>query len=207
MAGEEDRGDDSLETAKKVLGSQRRLWDITRIVEPEIQTLRRFSEEDLRDPLVQLRLLLEALMGTSAVELKLGSLFVIMIFLFGVSLTGIPLIIFGILLIFSVVGIVVVTILAVILVVAGLFQGIFLEGGRKNRYRGVLEGKTRRELQDMCREQGIPDSGNRDEVISRLSENRGSTWSTLMYLALAGLGVLAYFLLSMFQFVTITGAG
>ena len=48
MAGEEDRGDDSLETAKKVLGSQRRLWDITRIVEPEIQTLRRFSEEDLR---------------------------------------------------------------------------------------------------------------------------------------------------------------
>ena len=182
--------------------SQRRLWDITRIVQPEMQSLDRFSHEELQDPWVQLRLLLETTMGTSAIELKLGSLAVILIFLFGMSLTGIPLIIFGILLVFSVVGILAAAIMAVILVLAGLFQRLFLEGSREDRYRDVLEGKTRQELRVMCREQNLSESGNRQEVISRLSENNHSIWGTFMYLALAGLGILAYFVLSVLQFAS-----
>ena len=84
---------------KEELESQRRLWWINYFINPEMQPLSRFSDEELQDPSVQLRLLLESIMGTSAIELKLLSLAVILIFLFGVSLTGIPLIIFGIFLI------------------------------------------------------------------------------------------------------------
>lgn len=202
MDGKEGQAGGAPEFPGEVLESQRRLWDITRIVQPEMQSLDRFSHEELQDPWVQLRLLLETTMGTSAIELKLGSLAVILIFLFGMSLTGIPLIIFGILLVFSVVGILAAAIMAVILVLAGLFQRLFLEGSREDRYRDVLEGKTRQELRVMCREQNLSESGNRQEVISRLSENSHSIWSTFMYLALAGLGILAYFVLSVLQFAS-----
>ncbi|MAR83175.1 MAG: hypothetical protein CMF55_00055 [Legionellales bacterium] len=92
--------------------------------------------------------------------------------------------------------------MAVILVLAGLFQRLFLEGSREDRYRDVLEGKTRQELRVMCREQNLSESGNRQEVISRLSENSHSIWGTFMYLALAGLGILAYFVLSVLQFAS-----
>tara|TARA_B110000014_G_C20120840_1_gene593884 strand:- start:1668 stop:2276 length:609 start_codon:yes stop_codon:yes gene_type:complete len=200
--GKEGQAGGAPEFPGEVLESQRRLWDITRIVQPEMQSLDRFSHEELQDPWVQLRLLLETTMGTSAIELKLGSLAVILIFLFGMSLTGIPLIIFGILLVFSVVGILAAAIMAVILVLAGLFQRLFLEGSREDRYRDVLEGKTRQELRVMCREQNLSESGNRQEVISRLSENSHSIWGTFMYLALAGLGILAYFVLSVLQFAS-----
>ena len=202
MDGKEGQAGGAPESPGEVLESQRRLWDITRIVQPEMQSLDRFSHEELQDPWVQLRLLLETTMGTSAIELKLGSLAVILIFLFGMSLTGIPLIIFGILLVFSVVGILAAAIMAVILVLAGLFQRLFLEGSREDRYRDVLEGKTRQELRVMCREQNLSESGNRQEVISRLSENSHSIWGTFMYLALAGLGILAYFVLSVLQFAS-----
>ena len=202
MDGKEGQAGGAPEFPGEVLESQRRLWDITRIVQPEMQSLDRFSHEELQDPWVQLRLLLETTMGTSAIELKLGSLAVILIFLFGMSLTGIPLIIFGILLVFSVVGILAAAIMAVILVLAGLFQRLFLEGSREDRYRDVLEGKTRQELRVMCREQNLSESGNRQEVISRLSENNHSIWGTFMYLALAGLGILAYFVLSVLQFAS-----
>ncbi|MBU62293.1 MAG: hypothetical protein CMI26_07310 [Opitutae bacterium] len=202
MDGKEGQAGGAPEFPGEVLESQRRLWDITRIVQPEMQSLDRFSHEELQDPWVQLRLLLETTMGTSAIELKLGSLAVILIFLFGMSLTGIPLIIFGILLVFSVVGILAAAIMAVILVLAGLFQRLFLEGSREDRYRDVLEGKTRQELRVMCREQNLSESGNRQEGISRLSENSHSIWSTFMYLALAGLGILAYFVLSVLQFAS-----
>ncbi len=202
MDGKEGQAGGAPEFPGEVLESQRRLWDITRIVQPEMQSLDRFSHEELQDPWVQLRLLLETTMGTSAIELKLGSLAVILIFLFGMSLTGIPLIIFGILLVFSVVGILAAAIMAVILVLAGLFQRLFLEGSREDRYRDVLEGKTRQELRVMCREQNLSESGNRQEVISRLSENSHSIWGTFMYLALAGLGILAYFVLSVLQFAS-----
>ena len=202
MDGKEGQAGGAPEFPGEVLESQRRLWDITRIVQPEMQSLDRFSHEELQDPWVQLRLLLETTMGTSAIELKLGSLAVILIFLFGMSLTGIPLIIFGILLVFSVVGILAAAIMAVILVLAGLFQRLFLEGSREDRYRNVLEGKTRQVLRVMCREQNLSESGNRQEVISRLSENSHSIWGTFMYLALAGLGILAYFVLSVLQFAS-----
>ena len=202
MDGKEGQAGGAPEFPGEVLESQRRLWDITRIVQPEMQSLDRFSHEELQDPWVQLRLLLETTKETSAIELKLGSLAVILIFLFGMSLTGIPLIIFGILLVFSVVGILAAAIMAVILVLAGLFQRLFLEGSREDRYRDVLEGKTRQELRVMCREQNLSESGNRQEVISRLSENSHSIWGTFMYLALAALGILAYFVLSVLQFAS-----
>ena len=171
--------------------SQRRLWGINRIFNPEIKSLRRFSDEELQDPSVQLRLLLETTMGTSAIELKLLSLAVILIFLFGVSLTGLPLIIFGIFLIFVVLGIIGLTIVAVFLVIAGLFQSVFLEGSREDRYRGTLEGKTKRELRDICREQGLSEKGNKKALISRVTENSASPWGIFMYLSLSVLGLLA----------------
>ena len=143
-------------------------------------------------------------MGTSAIELKLLSLAVILIFLFGVSLTGIPLIIFGIFLIIAVLGIIGATIAAVFLVIAGLFQSLFLEGSREDRYRDVLEGKTREELRDICREQGLSESGNKRKLVSRVSENTVSVWGTVMYLSLSVLGVLAYVVISIIEFVAIT---
>jgi hypothetical protein len=159
MSGEEEHGGGAPAFPKEELDSQRRLWWINYFINPEMQPLSRFSDEELQDPSVQLRLLLETIMGTSAIELKLLSLAVILIFLFGVSLTGIPLIIFGIFLIIAVLGIIGATIAAVFLVVAGLFQSLFLEGSREDRYRDVLEGKTRGELRDICREQGCRNQG------------------------------------------------
>lgn len=184
--------------------SQRRLWGINRIFNPEIKSLRRFSDEELQDPSVQLRLLLETTMGTSAIELKLLSLAVILIFLFGVSLTGLPLIIFGIFLIFVVLGIIGLTIVAVFLVIAGLFQSVFLEGSREDRYRGTLEGKTKRELRDICREQGLSEKGNKKALISRVTENSASPWGIFMYLSLSVLGLLAYVALQILTFISIT---
>ena len=184
--------------------SQRRLWGINRIFNPEIKSLRRFSDEELQDPSVQLRLLLETTMGTSAIELKLLSLAVILIFLFGVSLTGLPLIIFGIFLIFVVLGIIGLTIVAIFLVIAGLFQSVFLEGSREDRYRGTLEGKTKRELRDICREQGLSEKGNKKALISRVTENSASPWGILMYLSLSVLGLLAYVALQILTFISIT---
>ena len=184
--------------------SQRRLWGINRIFNPEIKSLRRFSDEELQDPSVQLRLLLETTMGTSAIELKLLSLAVILIFLFGVSLTGLPLIIFGIFLIFVVLGIIGLTIVAIFLVIAGLFQSVFLEGSREDRYRGTLEGKTKRELRDICREQGLSEKGNKKALISRVTENSASPWGIFMYLSLSVLGLLAYVALQILTFISIT---
>ena len=180
--------------------SQRRLWGINRIFNPEIKSLRRFSDEELQDPSVQLRLLLETTMGTSAIELKLLSLAVILIFLFGVSLTGLPLIIFGIFLIFVVLGIIGLTIVAIFLVIAGLFQSVFLEGSREDRYRGTLEGKTKRELRDICREQRLSEKGNKKALISRVTENSASPWGIFMYLSLSVLGLLAYVALQISHF-------
>lgn len=184
--------------------SQRRLWGINRIFNPEIKSLSRFSDEELQDPSVQLRLLLETTMGTSAIELKLLSLAVILIFLFGVSLTGLPLIIFGIFLIFVVFGIIGLTIVAVFLVIAGLFQSVFLEGSREDRYRGTLEGKTKGELRDICREQGLSEKGNKKALISRVTENSASPWGIFMYLSLSVLGLLAYVALQILTFISIT---
>ena len=169
-----------------------------------MQSLSRFSDEELQDPSVQLRLLLETIMGPSAIELKLLSLAAILILVFGVSLTGIPFIIFWIFLIVAMLGIIGATIAAVFLVVAGLFQSLFLEGRREDRYRDVLEGKTKRELRDICREQGLSESGNKQKLVSRVSENTVSVWGTFMYLSLSVLGVLAYVVLSIIDFVLIT---
>ena len=204
MGGEEEQGGGAPEFPKEKLESQRRLWGINRIFNPEMQSLSRFSDEELQDPSVQLRLLLETIMGTSAIELKLLSLAVILVFFFSGSLTGIPLIIFGIFLIVAVLGIIGVTIAAVFLVIAGLFQSLFLEGSREDRYRDVLEGKTREELRDICREQGLSESGNKQKLVSRVSENTVSVWGTFMYLSLSGLGVLAYVVVSIIEFVLIT---
>ena len=204
MGGEEEQGGGAPAFPKEKLESQRRLWGINRIFNPEMQSLSRFSDEELQDPSVQLRLLLETIMGTSAIELKLLSLAVILVFFFSGSLTGIPLIIFGIFLIVAVLGIIGVTIAAVFLVIAGLFQSLFLEGSREDRYRDVLEGKTREELRDICREQGLSESGNKQKLVSRVSENTVSVWGTFMYLSLSGLGVLAYVVVSIIEFVLIT---
>ena len=204
MGGEEEHGGGAPAFPKEELDSQRRLWWINYFINPEMQPLSRFSDEELQDPSVQLRLLLETIMGTSAIELKLLSLAVILIFLFGVSLTGIPLIIFGIFLIIAVLGIIGVTIAAVFLVIAGLFQSLFLEGSREDRYRDVLEGKTKRELREICREQGLSESGSKQKLVSRVSENSASPWGVFMYLSLSVLGVLAYVVLSIIDFVLIT---
>ena len=204
MGEEEEDGGGAPVFPKEELESQRRLWWINYFINPEMQPLSRFSDEELQDPSVQLRLLLETIMGTSAIELKLLSLAVILIFLFGVSLTGIPLIIFGIFLIIAVLGIIGATIAAVFLVVAGLFQSLFLEGSREDRYRDVLEGKTREELRDICREQGLSESGNKQKLASRVSENSASPWGVFMYLSLSVLGVLAYVVISIIEFVAIT---
>jgi len=201
MDGEKERGGGAPGFPKEKLESQRRLWGINRIFNPEMQSLSRFSDEELQDPSVQLRLLLETIMGTSAMELKLLSLAVILVFFFGGSLTGVPLIIFVIFLIFAVLGIIGVTIAAVFLVIAGLFQSLFLEGSREDRYRDVLEGKTREELRDICREQGLSESGNKQKLVSRVSENTVSVWGTFMYLSLSGLGVLAYVVLDILFFL------
>ena len=203
MSGEE-YGEGAPAFPKEELVSQRQLWGINRIFNPEMQSLSRFSDEELQDPSVQLRLLLETIMGTSAIGLKLLSLAVILIFLFGVSLTGIPLIIFGIFLIIVVLGIIGATIVAVFLVIAGLFQSLFLEGSREDRYRDVLEGKTKRELRDICREQGLSESGSKQKLVSRVSENSASPWGVFMYLSLSVLGVLAYVALQILFFVLIT---
>ena len=204
MGGEEEQGEGAPAFPKEKFESQRRLWGINRIFNPEMQSLSRFSDEELQDPSVQLRLLLETIMGTSAIELKLLSLAVILVFFFSGSLTGIPLIIFGIFLIVVVLGIIGVTIAAVFLVIAGLFQSLFLEGSREDRYRDVLEGKTREELRDICREQGLATSGNKQKLVSRVSENTVSVWGTFMYLSLSVLGVLAYVVVSIIEFVLIT---
>ncbi len=204
MSGEEEHGGGASAFPKEELDSQRRLWWINYFINPEMQPLSRFSDEELQDPSVQLRLLLETIMGTSAIELKLLSLAVILIFLFGVSLTGIPLIIFGIFLVIAVLGIIGVTIAAVFLVIAGLFQSLFLEGSREDRYRDVLEGKTKRELREICREQGLSESGNKQKLVSRVSENSASPWGVFMYLSLSVLGVLAYVVISIIEFVAIT---
>ena len=204
MGGEEEQGEGAPAFPKEKFESQRRLWGINRIFNPEMQSLSRFSDEELQDPSVQLRLLLETIMGTSAIELKLLSLAVILVFFFSGSLTGIPLIIFGIFLIVAVLGIIGVTIAAVFLVIAGLFQSLFLEGSREDRYRDVLEGKTREELRDICREQGLATSGNKQKLVSRVSENTVSVWGTFMYLSLSVLGVLAYVVVSIIEFVLIT---
>ena len=204
MSGEEEHGGGASAFPKEELDSQRRLWWINYFINPEMQPLSRFSDEELQDPSVQLRLLLETIMGTSAIKLKLLSLAVILIFLFGVSLTGIPLIIFGIFLVIAVLGIIGVTIAAVFLVIAGLFQSLFLEGSREDRYRDVLEGKTREELRDICREQGLSESGNKQKLVSRVSENSASPWGVFMYLSLSVLGVLAYVVWSIIDFVLIT---
>lgn len=204
MGGEEEHGEGVPAFPKEKLESQRRLWGINRIFNPEMQSLSRFSDEELQDPSVQLRLLLETIMGTSAIKLKLLSLAVILIFLFGVSLTGIPLIIFGIFLIIVVLGIIGATIVAVFLVIAGLFQSLFLEGSREDRYRDVLEGKTKGELRDICREQGLSESGSKQKLVSRVSENSASPWGVFMYLSLSVLGVLAYVALQILFFVAIT---
>ena len=204
MDGEKEQGGGAPGFPKEKSESQRRLWGINRIFNPEMQSLSRFSDEELQDPSVQLRLLLETIMGTSAIELKLLSLAVILVFFFSGSLTGIPLIIFGIFLIVAVLGIIGVTIAAVFLVIAGLFQSLFLEGSREDRYRDVLEGKTREELRDICREQGLSESGNKQKLISRVSENTVSVWGTFMYLSLSVLGVLAYVVVSIIEFVLIT---
>ena len=204
MSGEEEHGGGAPAFPKEGLDSQRRLWWINYFINPEMQPLSRFSDEELQDPSVQLRLLLETIMGTSAIELKLLSLAVILIFLFGVSLTGIPLIIFGIFLVIAVLGIIGVTIAAVFLVIAGLFQSLFLEGSREDRYRDVLEGKTERELRDICREQGLSESGSKQKLASRVSENSASPWSVFMYLSLSILGVLAYVALQILSFISIT---
>ena len=204
MGGEEGQGGGAPAFPKEELESQRRLWWINYFINPEMQPLSRFSDEELQDPSVQLRLLLETIMGTSAIELKLLSLAVILIFLFGVSLTGIPLIIFGIFLVIAVLGIIGVTIAAVFLVIAGLFQSLFLEGSREDRYRDVLEGKTKRELRDICREQGLSKSGSKQKLVSRVSENSASPWGVFMYLSLSVLGVLAYVVWSIIDFVLIT---
>ena len=204
MSGEEEHGGGAPAFPKEELDSQRRLWWINYFINPEMQPLSRFSDEELQDPSVQLRLLLETIMGTSAIELKLLSLAVILIFLFGVSLTGIPLIIFGIFLVIAVLGIIGVTIAAVFLVIAGLFQSLFLEGSREDRYRDVLEGKTKRELRDICREQGLSKSGSKQKLVSRVSENSASPWGVFMYLSLSVLGVLAYVVWSIIDFVLIT---
>ena len=204
MSGEEEHGGGASAFPKEELDSQRRLWWINYFINPEMQPLSRFSDEELQDPSVQLRLLLETIMGTSAIELKLLSLVVILIFLFGVSLTGIPLIIFGIFLVIAVLGIIGVTIAAVFLVIAGLFQSLFLEGSREDRYRDVLEGKTKGELREICREQGLSESGNKQKLVSRVSENSASPWGVFMYLSLSVLGVLAYVVWSIIDFVLIT---
>jgi hypothetical protein len=204
MDGEKEQGGGAPGFPKEKSESQRRLWGINRIFNPEMQSLSRFSDEELQDPSVQLRLLLETIMGTSAIELKLLSLAVILVFFFSGSLTGIPLIIFGIFLIVAVLGIIGVTIAAVFLVIAGLFQSLFLEGSREDRYRDVLEGKTREELRDICREQGLSESGNKQKLVSRVSENTVSVWGTFMYLSLSVLGVLAYVVVSIIEFVLIT---
>ena len=204
MGGEEEHGEGAPAFPKEELVSQRQLWGINRIFNPEMQSLSRFSDEELQDPSVQLRLLLETIMGTSAIGLKLLSLAVRLIFLFGVSLTGIPLIIFGIFLIIVVLGIIGATIVAVFLVIAGLFQSLFLEGSREDRYRDVLEGKTKRELRDICREQGLSESGSKQKLVSRVSENSASPWGVFMYLSLSVLGVLAYVALQILFFVAIT---
>ena len=204
MGWEEEHGEGAPAFPKEELVSQRQLWGINRIFNPEMQSLSRFSDEELQDPSVQLRLLLETIMGTSAIGLKLLSLAVILIFLFGVSLTGIPLIIFGIFLIIVVLGIIGATIVAVFLVIAGLFQSLFLEGSREDRYRDVLEGKTKRELRDICREQGLSESGSKQKLVSRVSENSASPWGVFMYLSLSVLGVLAYVALQILFFVAIT---
>ena len=204
MGGEEEHGEGAPAFPKEELVSQRQLWGINRIFNPEMQSLSRFSDEELQDPSVQLRLLLETIMGTSAIKLKLLSLAVILIFLFGVSLTGIPLIIFGIFLIIVVLGIIGATIVAVFLVIAGLFQSLFLEGSREDRYRDVLEGKTKGELRDICREQGLSESGSKQKLVSRVSENSASPWGVFMYLSLSVLGVLAYVALQILFFVAIT---
>jgi len=204
MGGEEEHGEGAPAFPKEELVSQRQLWGINRIFNPEMQSLSRFSDEELQDPSVQLRLLLETIMGTSAIGLKLLSLAVILIFLFGVSLTGIPLIIFGIFLIIVVLGIIGATIAAVFLVIAGLFQSLFLEGSREDRYRDVLEGKTKRELRDICRVQGLSESGSKQKLVSRVSENSASPWGVFMYLSLSVLGVLAYVALQILFFVLIT---
>jgi len=201
MDGEKEQGGGAPGFPKEKSESQRRLWGINRIFNPEMQSLSRFSDEELQDPSVQLRLLLETIMGTSAIELKLLSLAVILVFFFSGSLTGIPLIIFGIFLIIAVLGIIGVTIAAVFLVIAGLFQSLFLEGSREDRYRDVLEGKTREELRDICREQGLSESGNKQKLVSRVSENTVSVWGTFMYLSLSGLGVLAYVVLDFLFFL------
>ena len=201
MDGEKEQGGCAPGFPKEKSESQRRLWGINRIFNPEMQSLSRFSDEELQDPSVQLRLLLETIMGTSAIELKLLSLAVILVFFFSGSLTGIPLIIFGIFLIVAVLGIIGVTIAAVFLVIAGLFQSLFLEGSREDRYRDVLEGKTREELRDICREQGLSESGNKQKLVSRVSENTVSVWGTFMYLSLSGLGVLAYVVLDFLFFL------
>jgi|TARA_B100001094_G_C17932297_1_gene671349 hypothetical protein len=201
MDGEKEQGGGAPGFPKEKSESQRRLWGINRIFNPEMQSLSRFSDEELQDPSVQLRLLLETIMGTSAIELKLLSLAVILVFFFSGSLTGIPLIIFGIFLIVAVLGIIGVTIAAVFLVIAGLFQSLFLEGSREDRYRDVLEGKTREELRDICREQGLSESGNKQKLVSRVSENTVSVWGTFMYLSLSGLGVLAYVVLDFLFFL------
>ena len=204
MSGEEEHGEGAPAFPMEELESQRRLWWINYFINPEMQPLSRFSDEELQDPSVQLRLLLESIMGTSAIELKLLSLAVILIFFFGGALTGIPLILFGIVLIIVVLGIIGVTIVAVFLVIAGLFQSLFLEGSREDRYRDVLEGKTREELRDICREQGLATSGNKQKLVSRVSENTVSVWGTFMYLSLSVLGVLAYVVISIIEFVAIT---
>lgn len=204
MGREENQGGVAPEFPEEEIVSQRRLWGINRIFNPEMQSLSRFSDEELQDPSVQLRLLLETIMGTSAIELKLLSLAVIMIFLVGVSLTGIPLIIFAILLVIAVLVILGATMAAVFLVIAGLFQSLFLEGSREDRYRDVLEGKTKRELRDICREQGLSESGRKHQLVSRVSENSASPWGTFMYLSLCVLGVLAYVALQILFFVLIT---
>ena len=204
MGGEEEQGEGAPAFPKEKFESQRRLWGINRIFNPEMQSLSRFSDEELQDPSVQLRLLLETIMGTSAIELKLLSLAVILVFFFSGSLTGIPLIIFGIFLIVAVLGIIGVTIAAVFLVIAGLFQSLFLEGSREDRYRDVLEGKTKGELREICREQGLSESGNKQKLVSRVSENSASPWGVFMYLSLSVLGVLAYVVISIIEFVAIT---
>ena len=204
MSGEEEHGGGASAFPKEELDSQRRLWWINYFINPEMQPLSRFSDEELQDPSVQLRLLLETIMGTSAIELKLLSLAVILIFFFGGALTGIPLIIFGIFLVIAVLGIIGVTIAAVFLVIAGLFQSLFLEGSREDRYRDVLEGKTKGELREICREQGLSESGNKQKLVSRVSENSASPWGVFMYLSLSVLGVLAYVALEILTFISIT---
>ena len=56
MGGEEEHGEGAPAFPKEELVSQRQLWGINRIFNPEMQSLSRFSDEELQDPLAGLPL-------------------------------------------------------------------------------------------------------------------------------------------------------